>query len=76
VANCIATVTSEDSNAYEEAKSMARKPNYAFERRERDRLKAIKNAEKAAAKKEARERAKSPEAGAVVPSDGESEEKA
>ncbi len=40
---------------------MARKPNYEFERRERDRLKAIKNAEKAAVKaaeKEARERAK------------------
>jgi hypothetical protein len=55
---------------------MARKPNYAFERRERDRLKAIKNAEKAAAKKEARERAKSQAEGAVVPGDGESEEKA
>jgi len=37
---------------------MARKPNYEFERRERDRLKAIKNAEKAAAKKEAKERAR------------------
>ena len=37
---------------------MARKPNYEFERRERDRLKALKNAEKAAAKKEARERDK------------------
>jgi hypothetical protein len=40
---------------------MARKPNYEFERRERDRLKALKNAEKAAekaAEKEARERAK------------------
>ena len=40
---------------------MPRKPNYEFERRERDRLKAIKNAEKAAAKaaeKEARDRAK------------------
>lgn len=37
---------------------MARKPNYEFERRERDRLKAIKNAEKAEAKREARERAK------------------
>ncbi len=33
---------------------MARKPNYEFERRERDRLKQIKNAEKAAAKKEAK----------------------
>jgi hypothetical protein len=48
---------------------MARKPNYEFERRERDRLKAIKNAEKAAAKKEARERAKA-EAGGTVASGG------
>ena len=45
---------------------MARKPNYEFERRERDRLKAIKNAERAAAKKEARERAKA-EAGTAAP---------
>jgi hypothetical protein len=30
---------------------MARKPNYNFERMERDRLKAIKAAEKAAAKR-------------------------
>ena len=37
---------------------MARKPNYDFERRERERLKAIKVAEKAQAKKEARERAR------------------
>lgn len=37
---------------------MPRKPNYEFERRERDRLKAIKNAEKAQAKQEARERAR------------------
>jgi len=37
---------------------MPRKPNFEFERRERDRLKAIKTAEKAAAKKEARERAR------------------
>jgi hypothetical protein len=37
---------------------MPRKPNYEFERRERDRLKAIKNAEKAQAKEDARERAK------------------
>ena len=37
---------------------MARKPNYEFERRERERLKAIKVAEKAQAKKDARERAK------------------
>jgi hypothetical protein len=58
---------------------MARKPNYEFERRERARLKALKNAEKAAAKKEARERAKLEESGAagtVAPADVESDEKA
>jgi len=48
---------------------MARKPNYDFERRERQRLKALKNAEKAAAKKEARERAKAEAAGTVMPGD-------
>jgi hypothetical protein len=37
---------------------MPRKPNYEFERRERQRLKAAKVAEKAQAKKDARERAK------------------
>jgi hypothetical protein len=37
---------------------MPRKPNYEFERRERDRLKAVKNAEKAQLKEEARARAK------------------
>ena len=42
---------------------MARKPNYQFERRERDRLKAIKVAEKAQAKKEARERTRLENAG-------------
>jgi hypothetical protein len=35
---------------------MARKPNYPFERMERERLKAAKAAEKAAAKREQRER--------------------
>ncbi len=34
---------------------MARKPNYNFERRERERLKAEKKAKRAAEKKEARE---------------------
>ncbi|WP_172448516.1 hypothetical protein [Caulobacter mirabilis] len=34
---------------------MARAPNYNFERQERERLKAIKTREKAAAKQEARE---------------------
>ncbi len=36
---------------------MARAPNYNFERQERERLKAIKAREKAAAKQEAKERA-------------------
>lgn len=35
---------------------MARKPNYNFERSERERIKAAKAAEKAAAKQEQRER--------------------
>lgn len=48
---------------------MARKPNYDFERRERDRLKAIKVAEKAQAKKEARERARLENAGAAGEAD-------
>jgi hypothetical protein len=38
--------------------TMARKPNYPFERMERERLKAAKVAEKQRAKAEARERAK------------------
>jgi hypothetical protein len=50
---------------------MARKPNYEFERRERDRLKAIKVAEKAQAKKEARERARLEAGGAPPAADGE-----
>ncbi|HTB35535.1 MAG TPA: hypothetical protein VK777_00550 [Reyranella sp.] len=52
---------------------MARKPNYEFERRERDRLKAIKVAEKAQAKKEARERARLENAGEAPPTDVEPE---
>ena len=43
---------------------MARKPNYDFERRERERLKAIKVAEKAEAKRLAREKARAENAGA------------
>ena len=42
---------------------MPRKPNYDFERRERERLKAIKVAEKAEAKRAARERARLGEEG-------------
>ncbi len=36
---------------------MARAPNYSFERQERERQKALKVAQKAAARKEARDRA-------------------
>jgi hypothetical protein len=59
----------------QEVKPMPRKPNYEFERRERDRLKAIKNAEKAAAKKEARERAKAETAATAPPSELDPSEK-
>ena len=52
---------------------MARKPNYEFERRERDRLKAIKVAEKREAKKEARDRARLENAGEAPPTDVEPE---
>ncbi len=54
---------------------MARKPNYEFERRERDRLKAIKNAEKAAAKKEAKERARAEAAGTAPPGEAVPDDK-
>ena len=58
---------------------MARKPNYDFERRERERLKAIKVAEKAAAKREAREKARAEnagaEGGAASPVEGEPTDK-
>jgi len=50
---------------------MARKPNYDFERRERERLKAIKVAEKAEAKRAARERAKLGEGGDAATGDGD-----
>jgi hypothetical protein len=39
---------------------MARRPNYSFERHERDRAKAAKLAEKAEAKRLLRERARGP----------------
>jgi hypothetical protein len=50
---------------------MARKPNYDFERRERERLKSIKVAEKAEAKRAARERAKLEEGGEAAAGDTE-----
>lgn len=42
---------------------MARKPNYSFERQERDRAKANKLAQKADAKREQREQARAQAAG-------------
>lgn len=45
-----------------------RKPNYDFERRERDRLKAAKTAAKAAAKQAQRQRQRDGEAGSGAPS--------
>ena len=69
------TVMLETALADERAAPMARKPNYEFERRERARLKALKNAEKAAMKKEARERARSQSADTGAPEGGEPEEK-
>ncbi len=47
---------------------MARKPNYNFERRERERQKAEKKAKRAAAKVEAK-KAKTAEAGLTEPSE-------
>ena len=48
---------------------MARKPNYDFERRERERLKALKVAEKAEAKRQAREKARAENTGDAPPED-------
>ena len=48
---------------------MARKPNYPFERMERERQKAAKVAEKQRLKAEARERARLDAGGAPPPSD-------
>ena len=55
---------------------MARKPNYPFERMERERLKAAKVAEKARAKAEQRERARAEAGGAQPdePADDEAEQ--
>jgi hypothetical protein len=51
---------------------LARKPNYSFERMERERLKALKLAERAAAKRERREAGDPPDAssGSAAPGDG------
>ena len=51
---------------------MPRKPNYQFERMDRERIKAAKTAEKAAAKREAKEREEREKTGGVPPAgDGE-----
>jgi hypothetical protein len=50
---------------------MARKPNYPFERMERERLKAAKVAEKAKAKAEARERSRATGSGETPPETSE-----
>lgn len=54
---------------------MARKPNYDFERRERDRLKAEKKALRAAAKKESRTPDEGQETGTEAETDAPSEDK-
>jgi hypothetical protein len=46
---------------------MARKPNYSFERQDRERIKAAKLAEKANAKREQRERDRAQAAAADTP---------
>jgi hypothetical protein len=52
---------------------MARKPNYQFERQERDRQKALKTAEKANAKRDQRERERAEsDPQPAGPADGES----
>ncbi len=53
---------------------MARRPNYRFERSERDRQKAAKKAERLAAKKEKADARKDPEAEADTESSEPSEE--
>ncbi len=50
---------------------MARKPNYQFERKERERAKAVKLAEKAAAKRRERDEAAGLGTPGVTPPDAE-----
>lgn len=52
---------------------MAKSPNYQFERRERDRLKAIKTADKASAKREQRDRERAEAAVETGGSNGDGE---
>jgi hypothetical protein len=51
--------------------AMARKPNYQFERLDRERVKAQKTAEKAALKREAKEREERERTGGVNPEGSE-----
>jgi hypothetical protein len=64
-----------DPAARPEGVKMARKPNYDFERKERERLKDLKKAKRAAEKKEAQERksGQSSEAGSDTPGTDTSE---
>lgn len=48
---------------------MPRKPNYNFERKERERAKAAKKAEKLAAKSEAKELSRSADDGSPTPTE-------
>ncbi len=50
---------------------MARKPNYQFERLDRERVKAQKTAEKAALKRETKEREERERTGGVAPEGSE-----
>ena len=53
---------------------MARKPNYPFERMERERQKAAKTAAKAETKRAAREQARLDAGGAPIPDDEKTED--
>ncbi len=53
---------------------MARKPNYNFERMERERIKAAKSAEKANAKREQRERERLEAEGPAQPTGDDADE--
>jgi hypothetical protein len=55
---------------------MARKPNYPFERMERERAKAAKVAEKAAAKAAQRERARAEANGEAAPAESTDDDQA
>ena len=50
---------------------MARKPNYSFERRERERVKAAKKAARLEAKREKSEKRKAEAAGLTMPDEAE-----